>query len=75
MIIKFGMTPHIYNSQFPGENLYNTLNVTSNTVTHWIWLWFVVKKFWSIRNTYCAVCWKQVCVYNSGGVSGNWGRV
>jgi len=30
------MTPHVHNSQFPGDNLHNTLNVYSSTVTPWI---------------------------------------
>jgi len=34
------VTQHAYNSQFPGDNLHNTLNVFSSNVTPWIWLWF-----------------------------------
>jgi len=60
MLINFAVTPHVYNSQFPGYNLHNTLHVSTSTVTHWIWLWFVAKTCGSIKTVYCAVCWQQI---------------
>jgi len=37
-------------------------HVSLNTVTPWIWLWFVAKTCRSIKLMYCAVSWKKNCV-------------
>jgi hypothetical protein len=60
MLINFADTTNVYNSQFPGDNLHNTLHVSICTVTHWIWLWAVAKTCGSIKTVYCAVCWEQI---------------
>jgi hypothetical protein len=60
MLINFAVSTNVYNSQFPGDNLHNTLHVSTCTVNHWTWLWFVAITCGIIKTVVCAVCWEQI---------------